>query len=487
MEHGLPAPAAGPTKEKALPPIPPAGEPLIPPMSLRRKNVKQLSFSPAAHTPLGLQISKDFEIDPQAPDYSRELGRLAALKTQPRKKHPRPAPLVNIAHAPAQTSPQDLIDSFHHLDLSSRTPDMAPPPPLVPRQRRTVISLLSPTKLPLSGLPLPRPAALGLPGPDSPLAATLGSLNLRDEDLVHLKDLGLGNSGVVLKVLHVPLQKTMARKVVLVDSKLAVQTQIIRELRIMHECRSPYIIEFYAAFLRANNSIVLCMEYLNCGSLDHIVQLCTPRQFPRPVLQKLLFLILCGLTYLYDTHRILHRDIKPSNVLMSHRGDFKLCDFGVSRELASSLAMADTFVGTSTYMLPERIQGLAYGLKSDVWSMGLMLVELASGRGVWSDDGPDGSRHTGPEGILDLLQRIVNEDSPLLTNKTDPVLRAAYDPALCAFIDLCLVKDDKLRHSPDALLRHPFLAGVAQGACDKDVKAWAKHIRKLHKEKCDHQ
>ena len=63
-----------------------------------------------------------------------------------------------------------------------------------------------------------------------------------------------------------------------------------------------------------------------------------------------------------------------------------MCDFGVSRELTNSLAMADTFVGTSMYMSPERIQGLDYGVKSDVWSTGLMLIELASGVPVWSED-----------------------------------------------------------------------------------------------------
>lgn len=463
-------------KQKDLPPIPPKNEPLMPPKSLNRKNVKQLSFSP----PVSVEKPND---------YSNEANRLTALKNQPKKRHPRPAPLLNIHPSPAQTSPRDLIDSFPGLDLSGNLENIVAPLAPSVRKRRTVISSLSPTKLPqnaplLPHLLGPNGSAQNLPLPTTPLAATLAAMNLRDADLVHLKDLGSGNSGVVLKVLHVPLQKTMARKVVLVDSKLAVQTQIIRELRIMHECRLPYIIEFYGAFLRANNSIVLCMEYCNCGSLDRIIQLCTPKQFPLFVLKRLLYLILSGLTYLYQTHKIIHRDIKPSNVLMSHRGEFKLCDFGVSRELTNSVAMADTFVGTSTYMSPERIQGLTYGVKSDVWSMGLMLIELASGKNAWCEDAATepGSKQSGPEGILDLLQRIVNEDSPSLTNRLDVYSNGPYDDRLCAFVDLCLLKSDKLRKSPEELLQDPFLAGVAEGAYDKDTKAWAKQIRKLHKE-----
>ena len=63
--------------------------------------------------------------------------------------------------------------------------------------------------------------------------------------------------------------------------------------------------------------------------------------------------MLGGLTYLYQTHRIMHRDIKPSNILINSKGEIKLCDFGVSSELENSVA--DTFVGTGTYMAPERI------------------------------------------------------------------------------------------------------------------------------------
>lgn len=165
---------------------------------------------------------------------------------------------------------------------------------------------------------------------------------------------------------------------------------------------------------------------------------------------------------------------------MTHKGEFKLCDFGVLRELTNSLAVADTFVGTSTYMSPERIQGMNYGIKSDVWLMGLMLLELASGRPVWIDD--DDSV-LGPEGILDLLQRIVNETPPTIRNKVDPKTGAPYDPDLVRFIDSCLVKDEAKRKLPWELLEQDlFLRGVAEGTFDKEVKAWAKGIRKSHKD-----
>ena len=70
--------------------------------------------------------------------------------------------------------------------------------------------------------------------------------------------------------------------------------------------------------------------------------------------------------------------MKPSNVLVSSRGETKLCDFGVSGQLIDS--MANTFVGTRSYMSPERLQGTHYSVQSDIWSMGLSLVELAIGK-----------------------------------------------------------------------------------------------------------
>lgn len=98
-------------------------------------------------------------------------------------------------------------------------------------------------------------------------------------------------------------------------------------------------------------------------------------------------------------------DIKPSNILCNSHGDIKLIDFGVSGELINSIA--HTFVGTSVYMSvsqsclfrygrliwlqPERIQGAEYSVKSDVWSLGITIIELAHGRFPFNDSYSDDS------------------------------------------------------------------------------------------------
>lgn len=189
------------------------------------------------------------------------------------------------------------------------------------------------------------------------------------------------------------------------------------------------------------------------SSLDSIAKKVGPMRID--VLGKIAEAVVGGLNYLYNEHRILHRDVKPSNILVNSRGSIKLCDFGVSGELINSIA--DTFVGTSTYMSPERIKGAQYSVKSDVWSLGLTLLELAIGRFPFDVDGNSaGTRASaGPMGILDLLQKIVNEPPPRLPkNKAFPL-------SLEKMVECCLIQDPDLRPSPQELLVCDPLSNMA--------------------------
>lgn len=165
------------------------------------------------------------------------------------------------------------------------------------------------------------------------------------------------------------------------------------------------------------------------------------------MLGKIAEATLGGLTYLYSKHHIMHRDIKPSNILVNSRGQIKLCDFGVSGELVNSVA--DTFVGTSTYMAPERIQGEKYTVKSDVWSFGLSIMELAIGKFPFAASEQLSDAESAPAGILDLLQQIVHEPAPKLP-KSD-----AFPPILEDMIQKCLQKTPDDRPTPDELFVSP--------------------------------
>lgn len=170
-------------------------------------------------------------------------------------------------------------------------------------------------------------------------------LDLSNNNLEFISDLGAGNGGNVTKVKHKPTGIFMAKKVVFIDTKPETRKHILRELQILHECHSDYIVGFYGAYLSDVN-IYMCMEYMDVGSLDSIYSKHGPIDVA--VCGKVVVTVIHGLSYLYESFRIIHRDVKPSNILVNRRGQIKLCDFGVSGELINSIA--DTFVGTSTYM-----------------------------------------------------------------------------------------------------------------------------------------
>ncbi|KAI1630911.1 MAP kinase [Biscogniauxia mediterranea] len=300
------------------------------------------------------------------------------------------------------------------------------------------------------------------------------NLDLRQEDLEIVKELGSGNGGTVSKVKHLPTGTTMARKVIHVEAKKEMRKRIVRELQIMHGCHSDYIVTFYGAFLNDHNDVIMCMEYMDVGSLDRVSRVFGPIRVD--VLGKIAEATLGGLTYLYSKLHIMHRDIKPSNILTNSKGHIKLCDFGVSGELVNSIA--DTFVGTSTYMAPERIQGEKYTVKSDVWSFGLSIMELAIGKFPFAASEQLSDGDGAPAGILDLLQQIVHEPAPKLP-KSD-----AFPSILEDMIQKCLSKVPDERPTPQELWdRDPFVQAAKRTPVD--LRAWAvglmeKDNRKSH-------
>lgn len=310
-------------------------------------------------------------------------------------------------------------------------------------------------------------------------------------DLVQLGKIGSGNSGTVLKVLHVPTSTIISKKIIHIEKNNdTINKQLLSELQIMKNIK-PHenIITFYGAFLKqsVNYDIIILMEYMDCGSLDKILhvfknfvkrdQLANPMFKPVTtwfnipfILSKISYAVLSGLYYLYSNYKIIHRDIKPSNVLINSKGSIKICDFGVSRKLINSVA--DTFVGTSTYMSPERIQGNGYSIKGDVWSLGLMVIELITG------EFPLGGHNDTPNGILDLLQQIVNEPSPKLPNDEH------FPQSLRDFVNKCCVKDAKERGSITELLNHEFITyfnknddSALNEKYDIEYKRWCKKIK----------
>jgi len=197
------------------------------------------------------------------------------------------------------------------------------------------------------------------------------------DDFEKIDQLGFGNGGVVSKVIHKPTGNIMAQKLIHLEVKREIQRRIITELKLLEQCQHPNIVGYYGSFhWQANNEIVINMEHMDGRSLDVILS--HAGRLPMKMISEVHRSVLDGLMYLHEELQVMHRDIKPSNMLVNSNGEVKLCDFGVSAQLINSIA--NSFVGTRSYMAPERLMGNPqYKIKSDVWSLGISLLELALG------------------------------------------------------------------------------------------------------------
>jgi len=127
----------------------------------------------------------------------------------------------------------------------------------------------------------------------------------------------------------------------------------------------------------------------------------------------------------------MHRDIKLDNVLVNSQGFVKLTDFGITKQLDETIGLAGTFVGTMNYMSPERMEGEKYSFEGDIWSLGIVLVELMTGSYPYTES----------KGFLEMLEQIKYEDSPNVPNN------GLFSDELRNLVDICLQKEPGDRQS----------------------------------------
>lgn len=233
------------------------------------------------------------------------------------------------------------------------------------------------------------------------------------------------------------------------------------------------------------------MEYMDGGSLDMALKSC---KIPEKYTRKITYAVLRGLSYLRERHQIIHRDVKPSNILVNSQGEIKICDFGVSGQLIDS--MANSFVGTRSYMSPERLEGSQYSVASDLWSLGLSLVEMSLGMypipppdaptlsaifgtalanedvggAVRTPRTPRSPGNVRPMAIFELLDYIVNQPAPKLP-------AGVFSDEMRDFVDRCLKKNPNERPDLATLMAHPWMKGVEND--DVDIAQWVMRLPKF--------
>ena len=198
--------------------------------------------------------------------------------------------------------------------------------------------------------------------------------------------IGKGNFGSISKILRKSDNKILVWKELDYSIMSEKEKQnIVSEVNILKELHHPNIVQYYDRIIdKQNQKIYIIMEYCEGGDIGKIIKKLklTKEHFPEELIWKFFIQVLQALKFCHNYKegkcKILHRDIKPSNVFLDGDNNAKLGDFGLSRILSEENNFAYSQVGTPYYMSPEQIEDLKYNEKSDIWSLGCFLYEMAT-------------------------------------------------------------------------------------------------------------
>lgn len=314
-------------------------------------------------------------------------------------------------------------------------------------------------------------------GEGKKISTPKGARKVNPDNLTYGKELGRGASSYVQLVeerFEDGTKRRLALKVLNIFDK-NMRTQLTDELNSLFAQDCDALVRFYGAFYK-EGKISVALEYMDRGSLDGVLKRAPNGKIPEKVLAAITFQCLWGLAYLKHEHR-LHRDIKPQNVLLNKRGSVKLTDFGISKELENSIGKAMTIVGTFKYMSPERILGRDYSYGGDIWSLGLMIIECATGKYPFAE----------ANSMIEMAQTVTEADPPGLTPKED------FSVEFHEFVERCMHKDPDRRETVFELLGYRWLkknGANSMAKCQAIVKRFfqeeKERIRKLRSESSDY-
>jgi len=314
---------------------------------------------------------------------------------------------------------------------------------------------------------------------------------LDDLDFTNAKILGSGASGVVQTALHKPTQKMVAVKSFRVNLDDDRRKAMITELRTLHESKCPYVVNCYGAFFADGATIRVVLELMDGGSLDAVCKKNKNLPWKEENIAAVASQASTGLHYLHDVLRVVHRDVKPSNILCClQTGMVKLSDFGVSGRLGESGAECTSWVGTATYMSPERIRGDGYDYKTDCWSLALTLLEFAFGKFPYAvvasnekkqqqqqnNEGGLQKQTSGGSygGFWDIMDLIVHGPSP--ESELCEETHGKFTETFREFVKKGLQKDAEARYTASEMVEHEFVKARSPETDARAFQAFLKFV-----------
>eukprot|EP01010_Urceolus_cornutus_P000854 NODE_135_length_2245_cov_95.621585_g110_i0.p1 GENE.NODE_135_length_2245_cov_95.621585_g110_i0~~NODE_135_length_2245_cov_95.621585_g110_i0.p1 ORF type:complete len:620 (-),score=169.20 NODE_135_length_2245_cov_95.621585_g110_i0:274-2133(-) len=298
------------------------------------------------------------------------------------------------------------------------------------------------------------------------------------KDLEDVKILGSGASGSVSLMRHRVTGELYAVKSIRGVENINIGAEISAADSIQH----PNLVRTINSFA-TKGAVCIVQEFMDRGTLNDITK--AAKTVPENVLCNIARQVVLGLQHLHSDvddaptakqpernmsldpktkrlpkgkqskHKLVHRDLKPENILINSRGEVKIADFGIMA--LSSSGGRSTFVGTSGYMSPERIQGMHYTEKSDIWAYGVSVVELATGTSPFQRKAT---------GFIELLMAITSGEGLELPDSMPIQLKE--------HVELCLKQNPSERLGATQLLETDWLKNCS--TTNADVANWLETI-----------